>query len=538
MPAIVRETGLRSAVAVPVFVERELWGAMAVASIDRSLPPDTRTRLADFTELVATAVANTQAREQVRTLVDEQAALRRVATLVARGVGPNQLFSAVSNEVGRLFGSDQASVTRFDHEVPATVIVGVSDAIDDIVRVGTRWELHDSMASAHVFRTARSARVDRTDGHSAGSPAEDTIERLDLQSTVASPIVVEGSLWGTITVSSSGQPLPADTERRLEKFTELVATAIANAESREARAVLTEEQAALRRVAILVAQDAAPTEIFAAVSAEVDRVFGLDPATFDVAVVGRFEPGPELVDCRYLEERRRRPARITLAARRTLRTDPRFRTGRSARIRADDVGVGRRRSRRAPPKSWLPVAGRQSDRRRRPSLGSNVGHHEARTFRPTQRSGSTRFTELVGDRDRKRRVTRGAGRARRRAGGAAARRDAGGTRGIASRSLRGRRRGGRPPVTRRKRHDGALRTGRQRDHGGLVEHHRGCLSYRQAVADRGHERRVDGAPDGPVRSYRRLLSCHRPDRRRRAGGGHQVGGWKPDRRRRPISGAS
>ena len=105
-------------------------------------------------------------------------------------------------------------------------------------------------------------------------------------------------------------------------------------------------------------------------------------------------------------------------------------------------------------------------------------------------------------------------------------------------SLRGRRRGGRPPVTRRKRHDGSLRTRRQRHHGGLVEHHRGCVSYRQAVADRGHERRVDGAPDGPGRSYRRLLGCHRPDRRRRAGGGHQVGGWKPDRRRRPVSGAS
>ena len=73
-------------------------------------------------------------------------------------------------------------------------------------------------------------------------------------------------------------------------------------------------------------------------------------------------------------------------------------------------------------------------------------------------------------------------------------------------------------------------------HGGLVEHHRGCLSHRQAVADRGQERRVDGAPDGPVRSYRRLLGCHRPDRRRRTGGGLQVGGWKPDRRRRPSLG--
>jgi signal transduction histidine kinase len=233
MPAIVRETGIRSAVASPIVVEGELWGAIGVGSLVRSLPPGTERRLVDFTELVATAVANTQAREQVRALADEQAALRRVATLVAQGVPPARIFSAVSDEVGRLLGSDQASVTRFDSERPAIVVVGVAQNIEDVVTLGTRWELHDSIASAHVFRTGRSARVDRPAGPSAGGgPAAETITRLDLQSTVASPIVVEGRLWGTVTVSSSGKPLPANTEQRLEKFTELVATAIANADSR------------------------------------------------------------------------------------------------------------------------------------------------------------------------------------------------------------------------------------------------------------------------------------------------------------------
>jgi signal transduction histidine kinase len=232
MPAIVRETGVRSVVATPIVVEGELWGAIGVGSLVRSLPPGTERRLADFTELVATAVANTQAREQLRALADEQAALHRVATLVARGARPARIFSAVSDEVGRLLGSDQASVTRFDPERPAIVVVGVAQNIENVVTLGTCWELHDSIASAHVFRTGRSARVDRADGPSAGGPAADTITRLDLRSTVASPIVVEGRLWGTVTVSSSGEPLPADAEQRLEKFTELVATAIANAESR------------------------------------------------------------------------------------------------------------------------------------------------------------------------------------------------------------------------------------------------------------------------------------------------------------------
>jgi signal transduction histidine kinase len=232
MPAIVRETGVRSTVASPIVVDGQLWGAIAVGSLVRSLPPDTERRLADFTELVATALSNIQAREQVRSLAEEQAALRRVATLVAEGVRPARIFSAVSDEVGRLFGSDKAAVGRFDTEGPAMVVVGVAHGVERLAEVGSRWELDDSLASAQVFRTGRSARVDRSDASSAGGPAADTIDRLDLQSMVASPIVVEGQLWGAITVSSSGQQFPADTEQRLEKFTELVATAIANADSR------------------------------------------------------------------------------------------------------------------------------------------------------------------------------------------------------------------------------------------------------------------------------------------------------------------
>jgi signal transduction histidine kinase len=140
-------------------------------------------------------------------------------------------------------------VTRFDPDRPAIVVVGVAQNIADVVTLGARWELHDSIASAHVFRTGRSARVDRPGGFSADGPAAETIARLDLQSTVASPIVVEGRLWGTVTVSSSAKPLPADTEQRLEKFTDLVATAIANAESKS-------ELAASRRRIVAAADEA------------------------------------------------------------------------------------------------------------------------------------------------------------------------------------------------------------------------------------------------------------------------------------------
>jgi signal transduction histidine kinase len=249
MPAVVREMRTRSAVASPILVEGQLWGAIGVGSLTSSLPPDTERRLADFTELIAIAVANAQAREQVRALAEEQAALRHVATLVAQGVRPARIFSAVSDEVGGLFASDQASVTRFDPAGPAIEVVGVATRIEDVVAVGTRWKLDDSIASAHVFRTGRSARIDRPPGSPARGPAADTIARLDLRSTVASPIVVEGRLWGTINVSSRGEPLPADAELRLEKFTELVATAVANADSRS-------ELAASRRRIVTAADEA------------------------------------------------------------------------------------------------------------------------------------------------------------------------------------------------------------------------------------------------------------------------------------------
>ena len=69
---------------LPIVADGRLWGAMSVNSRN-DLPPDTEERLERFTDLVATAVANAQAREQMTALADEQAALRRVATLVASG---------------------------------------------------------------------------------------------------------------------------------------------------------------------------------------------------------------------------------------------------------------------------------------------------------------------------------------------------------------------------------------------------------------------------------------------------------------------
>ncbi|HJS96443.1 MAG TPA: GAF domain-containing sensor histidine kinase [Solirubrobacteraceae bacterium] len=214
-------------------------------------------------------------------LAEEQAALRRVATRVARGAGSDELFSAVIDEVGRLFCSDQAAVARFDPDGPEMVVVGATAGIRG-VSVGARWPLEDFLASTVVYRTGRPARNDHTGHRDASGPVADSLRQMHVASTVAAPIVVEGRVWGVMTVSDMEKPLPADAEQRLEKFTELVGTAIANAESRaelsasEARAHdLAREQTALRRVATLVAEGPSAEELFAAVAREVGDVVGI-----------------------------------------------------------------------------------------------------------------------------------------------------------------------------------------------------------------------------------------------------------------------
>jgi signal transduction histidine kinase len=200
-------------------------------------------------------------------LLDEQAALRRVATLVAARVEPDELFSAVAEEVARLLAADAAAVARFDPD-GSGVVVGRSSGLRGIP-LGTRAGLGESPTLSEVHRSRRPARWGD-----------------EFYSSVAAPITVEGRLWGVLTAGSGGEPLPSETEERLEKFGELLATAIANAESRAALAAsearareLAGEQAALRRVATLVARGASPDQVFSAVA---DEVAGI----IDIPVVG------------------------------------------------------------------------------------------------------------------------------------------------------------------------------------------------------------------------------------------------------------
>lgn len=237
LPEAIRDLGWLSVVGAPIIVDGRLWGLVGISSTtERSLPPDTEERLAEFTELVAAAIANADSRENLAQLVEEQTALRRVATLVAQGARPSEIFAAVSDEVSRLLQAGSA-VFRFDDDGRGVIFVGIAPVIADAsgaprtLPIGTRWEFEEGMPTAEVYRTGRSARMEDADWSAGTGPAATIAHEVGLVSSVASPIVVEGRLWGAVSVGST-QRLPPDAESRLEKFTELMATAIANAENR------------------------------------------------------------------------------------------------------------------------------------------------------------------------------------------------------------------------------------------------------------------------------------------------------------------
>jgi signal transduction histidine kinase len=229
--AAMREAGMRSSAGAPIIVDGGIWGVMGTGSADREpLPDHIEDRLAEFTDLVATAISNSASRAELARLANEQAALRRVATLVAHGVPSSELFGAVTEEVGALLGADLAGMAR--HETDDTVtVVATWAAAGEQPEVGSRLPTEEGDPATLILKTPRAARIE--DWSDVPGPIAAAIRELGIRSSVASPILVEGRLWGALAVHTKQfQPLPVDTESRLENFTELVATAISNTEAR------------------------------------------------------------------------------------------------------------------------------------------------------------------------------------------------------------------------------------------------------------------------------------------------------------------
>ena len=215
---------------------------------------------------------------EFRALAEEQASLRRVATLVARGATQQEIFSVVAKEIGTLLPVDFAILGRFEKDDTICSVASWS-AIGNPFPLGTRWPLDGNNAASIVFKTGRPVLIDDY-ADASGAIGEEGQSR-GFRSAAGAPIIVEGRLWGAIAIGSvaRGSVMPVEAEHQLISFTELVASSIANAESRSELAQLVEEQAALRRVATLVAHGASPTDVFTTFTQEVGRLLPVAYAT-------------------------------------------------------------------------------------------------------------------------------------------------------------------------------------------------------------------------------------------------------------------
>jgi signal transduction histidine kinase len=166
--------------------------------------------------------------DRLRRIADEQAALRNLATLVARSAPPSEVCDAVAREMARVLGTTHTVIARYEADGTAVITAGTWN-YGEIVASGTRWELEPGTVSDLVFRTRKPGRVNAYEGNGRLSTR---LRDRGVWSSVGCPIMVGCDLWGVaIASSSTPEPLPEDTEERMLDFTELAATAIANAQS-------------------------------------------------------------------------------------------------------------------------------------------------------------------------------------------------------------------------------------------------------------------------------------------------------------------
>jgi signal transduction histidine kinase len=231
LAADARERGVRSAVGAPIIVEGRIWGVIfAGSNLKQPLPPETEARLASVTELVATAIANAESRTGVARLAEEQAALRRVATLVARGAPADEVFAAVPEEAGQLLHAGQVMMIRYGSDGTSTVVANWRRTGEAVPPAGARERLGGKNLTTIISQTRRPARIDSY-ADACGAIAVSARE-AGFRSAAGAPIMVQSRLWGALIAGAVDEHLlPVDTEARLASFTELVATAISNAEN-------------------------------------------------------------------------------------------------------------------------------------------------------------------------------------------------------------------------------------------------------------------------------------------------------------------
>jgi len=145
-----------------------------------------------------------RAQLELSRLAEEQAALRRVATLVAGQATAEEIFASVAEEVARLLPADRGTVCRYEPDGTMTVTAYWTSE-DRSIPAGTRAELKGDRVVALVQQSGRPGRIDGYEGLSG--PVVQLASALGAvpRSTVGAPILAEGRVWGAILASSTGR---------------------------------------------------------------------------------------------------------------------------------------------------------------------------------------------------------------------------------------------------------------------------------------------------------------------------------------------
>jgi diguanylate cyclase (GGDEF)-like protein/putative nucleotidyltransferase with HDIG domain len=165
---------------------------------------------------------------------EEHAVMRELATAVAAGTPPADVFVLASRRIGALLGVDGCGVVEFASSESAVLAGAWSNGAAPALAPGTILPVTRGDDMHRVYTEGRSVRVDR---HAPAKRAA----RMGYGCSLTTPVPVRGRLWGVISVASvAPETLPADAERVLDDFAELIGLAVANT---EAHAVLVEQAA-------------------------------------------------------------------------------------------------------------------------------------------------------------------------------------------------------------------------------------------------------------------------------------------------------
>jgi signal transduction histidine kinase len=229
LASIAVQLGLHSGIAVPIVVGPLTWGITIVGS-RRRFEPGTEGRVADFVELAALAIRNAEAESDVTRLVEVQASLRRIALLIAEGEPPDRVFATVTNQLLRHVGKDGDTARLLRFELDGTVTFLAHAGIGRPHEMA-RPQSPQSLQSGILATVRRTGRPSRIDDYRTVAGGEQFV-RLGVLAAAAVPVHVNGRLWGLTVIAAGHAGLAPDLEARMAEFTDLVATAVADAQSR------------------------------------------------------------------------------------------------------------------------------------------------------------------------------------------------------------------------------------------------------------------------------------------------------------------